>query len=66
MIDVVVLLSGVVGVALLAEAVWAMRRSVQEGGDTSAVVAKGVSIALAASLCGALGLAAVLIFTVAH
>lgn len=66
MIDVVVLTCGVIGVALLTEAAWTMRRSVQEGGDTTAVVAKAVSIAMAASLCGALGLSAVLIFAVAH
>ncbi|MEV5609066.1 hypothetical protein [Streptomyces sp. NPDC052225] len=66
MIDVVVLLCGVIGVALLTEAAWTMRRSVQEGGDTTAVVAKAVHIAMAASLCGALGLTAILIFAVGH
>ncbi|MCX3058246.1 hypothetical protein [Streptomyces beihaiensis] len=64
MIDVVVLLCGAIGVALLTEAAWTMRRSVREGGDTAAVVAKAVSIAMSASVCGALGLATVLVFAV--
>ncbi|MEV6793361.1 hypothetical protein AB0M87_15460 [Streptomyces sp. NPDC051320] len=61
MIDVMFVIFGVVGAALLIQAVWDLGRTRYEGEDVTMVEARAVAMAAAGSLCALVGVTAALV-----